>query len=175
MKRKGQPLDKGTSLLVKFEVRRDSLCIHSDTTFGKKGWIDHPQFSGQNTLKRVKSAMGMKWSVKTEKADGDGDIVRKFEDGRTLHIWIVQDGEKPLNKTINAQVEQKPEDSAAGYDLNDIDEAIRYNAQHVHLGNYDIDWALRALKGRDTDEALRVMLRDAIDMYDAGIYEIRDY
>lgn len=91
-----------TSWRILYEVRNGQTVQTKGEAFGSKAWIDHPQFSTQNTIKRVKSALGLKWSVKTFEQKGDGDICKRFDDGRTLHIWVMRDDTGNVAQTVQA-------------------------------------------------------------------------
>lgn len=71
-------------------------------TGAARAWALHPKFGVQNVLKRVKSSAGIRWSVKTEKAFGEGDIVRRLPDGSTLHIWIIEGAPPPNRPAVDA-------------------------------------------------------------------------
>ena len=65
--------------------------ISSGVTGGNAKWLDMKKWGSSNAIKRVKSAMGLLWGEKTSKISGDGDINRQFENGSTVHIWIMRD------------------------------------------------------------------------------------
>jgi hypothetical protein len=82
---------KEGSVSVYYEIRdATGLVIKAGETGGKEAWIKHKKFGKQNTMKRVKSALKLKWSTKTTKRPktGSEDICRAFDDGSTIHIWI---------------------------------------------------------------------------------------
>lgn len=89
------------TLRIKFEHRDlAGKIIVAGETGAKAKWLNVPKWGGSNAIKRVKSAMGLLWSVKTAKIEGDGEINRQFENGSTLHIWIIRDDNDILDELL---------------------------------------------------------------------------
>lgn len=93
-----------TSYLIRYKLIIPGSPIVEGSTFGSKAWLDNERYGNQNAIKRVKSDLGIKWSEKTTElvAIAGEDMVRRFDDGRVLHIWIERNGSPKPGKAVKA-------------------------------------------------------------------------
>ena len=140
-------IDFDKSYRIRFEIRHDGRIVQTGETAGKKEWLDNKRFGDMNAIKRVKSALGWKWSVKTDAAKGAGDIVRKLADGGVLHIWIERSapisgvvGEVSLGFNIGRRVGMFADRVSSG--LMTLGDVTSYALETLSEGEFDAcdDW-----------------------------------
>lgn len=141
---------------ILYELRSaDGVTLRSGETGGKREWLDHKKFATQNAIKRVKSALRIMWSVKTEEIpSGDGAIRRAFEDGRVLTIWVLRDDTTATTPPPSSNRAAVP----AAW------------AKMVADGLFQSDMAVRILKGQGIMTTVQAV-EDAADLFSLGIYE----
>ena len=132
---------------IEYDGRKDALAIRYEqrdlkgavmrqgVTGGARAWVTHPRFGHQNVMKRVKSALGWRWNVKTEKAKGDGDIVRKLENGSTLHIWIEERAKPVTSNHVGLMADR------VSSGLMTLDDVVPYAMETLSENEFDAcDW-----------------------------------
>ncbi len=124
------------AVALRYEQRdMKGVVMRSGVTGAKRDWALHPKFGHQNVMKRIKSAMGWRWNVKTEKAKGDGDIVRKLSNGSTLHIWI-EEHAKPVSPDYVALMADRVSSG-----LMALDDVVPYAMETLDETTFDsLDW-----------------------------------
>lgn len=155
---------RADSYRIAYEIRNTlGVVSKSGEAFGGKAWLDNP-YGKQNAIKRVKSELKMKWGVKTAKLDGTtpGEIARRFEDGSTLHIWVMRDEVGTASNEAGAytpEIEARLFNDAGERMLNggDFDKV----AAHLHkqINSYVQDEEIRLQTVKD-------MLSDHMDAID---------
>lgn len=74
---------------------------HAGLTGGKRSWLEHEKHAKSNMIKRAKYAAGLSKFLKTEECQGEGDVCRKLEDGRTIHIFKREDVAPSIAEDLN--------------------------------------------------------------------------
>ena len=156
------PEHRADSYRMIYEIRNVlGVVVQTGEAFGAKSWLDHKNFSRQNAIKRVKTVLNMKWGTKTLELNGTtpGEIARRFEDGNTLHIWVLRDEVGTASNEVGAytpEIEGKLLDDAVARLMNDGD--FNKVAAHLHkqINSYAQDEEIRL-------QTIKDMLNDKWD------------